>query len=55
MSNASSYSEVSDSLHSERPMSEERALEPGMSSTVENKVGNDGERIRASVALLTSN
>ncbi len=54
MSNASSYSEVPDRLHSEKPMPEERALEPEISSTVANKIGNDGERVRASVALFTS-
>ncbi len=35
-------------------MPEERALEPEISSTVANKIGNDGERVRASVALFTS-
>jgi len=54
MSNAASYSEGTDRLRSEKPISEERALEPGISSTVENKIGNDGERIRASVALFTT-
>ncbi len=54
MSNAPLYSEVTDRLHSEKPVSEERALEPGIGGVAENKIGNDGERIRASVALFTS-
>ena len=35
-------------------MSEERALELEISNVAENKIGNDGERIKASVALFTS-
>jgi hypothetical protein len=54
MSNASSYSEITDRLHSEKPMPEERALELEISNVAENKIGNDGERIRESVALFTS-
>ena len=54
MSNAPSYSEITDRLHSEKPMPEERALELEISNVAENKIGNDGERIRASVALFTS-
>ncbi len=54
MSNAPSYSEVTDRLHSEKPVSEERASDPGINSIAESKIGNDGERIRTSVALFTS-
>ena len=53
MSNAPSYSEITDRLHSEKPMPDERALELEISNVAENKIGNDGERIRA-VALFTS-
>jgi hypothetical protein len=52
MNNAPSYSEADDSSRPEKSVPTERGLEIG--SLAENKLGNDGERIRASVALFTS-
>jgi hypothetical protein len=48
MNDAPSYSEAADRLPSEKSIPRERA-EPA-----ENKIGYDGERIKTSVALLTS-
>jgi len=54
MNNAPSYSEAGDPLRPEKSIPEERALGLEIGSPAENKLGNDGERIRASVALFTS-
>ena len=54
MNNAPSYSEAGDPLRPEKSIPEERALGLEIGSPAENKLGNDGERIRASVALYTS-
>jgi hypothetical protein len=54
MNNAPSYSEATDRSHPEKSIPEERAVELEIGSLAENKLGNDGERIRASVASFTS-
>jgi hypothetical protein len=53
MNDARSESEAADRSHSEKPIPEERA-ESEISSVAEKEVKYEGERIKTSVALLTS-